>query len=257
MLLNKSASRTIDLLDLLAFSQKPLTLKEICDEMSLPKSSAFELVYTLMDRGAVEYGNKDAKTFKVSIKMFQIGAAVIARTDLYQEAHSVIQSLSQQTGETVYLAVEKNNRIVYLDKAEADSPIRSTQVIGSSNYMHLTGLGKALLAAHTDDEVREIVGMGELATLTPYSICTTNALLDDLKETRLRGYAIDNRESMEYVKCVAAPVRGYDGKAVAAISTTALNTHMTDDRVAAFGKLVMAAALDISNRLGFMGTKLY
>lgn len=254
---NKSAARAIELLDLLASAHKALTLTEICHELSLPKSSAFELANTLLECGAIEYDSKTLKTFRVGIKMFQIGASVIAKTDLYREAHNVIERLSKETGATAYLAVEKEKRIVYLDKVEPDFPIRSTCAIGSTNDMHLTGLGKALLAAHSDSEVRKIVGDGELASCTPWSIRSVDALLADLHKTRARGYAFDDREGMEYVRCIAVPVRDHEAKAVAAISAAVLDSRLPDERIPEVSQFVISAALEVSHRLGYIGDHLY
>ena len=257
MPMNKSAARAIDVLELLASSSRALTLTDICQQLALPKSSAFELVNTLLERGAIEYDREELKTFRLGLKVFQIGMSVVGKMDLYREAHRTIEQLSQKTGETTYLAVEKEGQVVYLDKVEADLPIRSSCAIGSTRHMHLTGLGKALLATHTDDEVRAIVGEGELLTYTPWSIATLDRLLEDMKDTRERGYAIDDREGMEYVRCVAAPIRDYGGKAVAAISVAMLDSRLPDERIPEVSEIVIEAALDVSRRLGFSGKKLY
>jgi len=257
MPLNKSVARTIDLLELLAESSHALNLTEICQKMSLPKSSAHELLHTLIARHAVEYDNPDTKTFRLGIKMFSIGSAVIAKNDLYKIAHPVLEKLSMATNGTSYLAIEKDNMIVYLDKVEGESPIRATCSAGDRNYMQSTGLGKALLATHTDEDVAKIVFSTGLVAHTDHSITDLPMLLFDLSQTRQRGYAIDDREGMEFLKCIAAPIRNHKNEAVAAISAALFATRLTDDRIEEVSILVTESAFNISRQLGFAGEKLY
>jgi len=257
MPLNKSCARTIDILELLSQAQEPLTLNQICEELSLPKSSAFEILNTLIQREAVVYANEQLKSLKLSMKIFRIGTSVLAQTDLYGTAHPMLVRLGKAVGETVYLAVENHGRITYLDKVENQQPIRATCVIGSSNYMHVTGLGKALLAAYPESRVRRIIGHGPLKAFTPQSIASPERLMRELEGVRQRGYAIDDRESMESVHCIAAPIRDHTGGAVAAISLAALYSRMTEEYAASLCGPLLDTALEISRQLGFTGDRLY
>jgi len=255
--MNKSCARTIDILELLSQAQEPLTLSQICEELSLPKSSAFEILNTLIQKEAVIYASEQLKGFKLSMKIFRIGTSVLSQTDLYSTAHPMLVRLGKTVGETVYLAVENHGRITYLDKVENQQPIRATCVIGSSNYMHVTGLGKALLATYPESKVRKIIGSGPLKTFTPQSISDVDQLMKELEAIRLRGFAIDDRESMESVHCIAAPIRDHTGYAVAAISVAALYSRMTEEYAQALCGPLLEAALDISHQLGFTKDQLF
>lgn len=254
---NKSASRAIDVLELLAKNQKPMTLTEIGRSLDLPKSSCFDIVYTLVERGVVEVDNEQLKTFRLGIKLFQLGAAVLEQTDLHSAARPLLARLAKETGETVYLAIEDKGEIVYLDKVESSEPIRSTLTVGSRNLMHVTGLGKALLATYKTEKVKKITGEKALPVRTPYSLKDYTALDEDLKAIRKRGYAIDDREGMEFLRCVAAPVRDYSGRAVAAVSIAALDSRLPFEKVPAYAAMVTDTALEISRRLGYSGGQLY
>ena len=257
MPLNKSCSRTIDILELLSKSVEPLTLGQICKDLSMPKSSTFEIMNTLLEKEVVVYADERLKSYQLGIKMFRIGSRALSKTSLYNTAQPVLMKLSKSLKETVYLAVENQGKIIYLDKVESAQPIKATCEIGSSNYMHVTGLGKALLATYSDEKVRSIIGTGNLRTFTPQSIADAGRLSEELKATKVRGYAIDDRESMEFVKCVAAPIRDHSGDGVAAISIAVLYNCMTDEYSKELGGLVVDAALNISRQLGYAGKKLY
>lgn len=257
MPLNKSCARTIDILELLSLAREPQTLGQICAELSLPKSSAFEILNTLIQKEAVVYVNEQLKSYKLSMKMFRIGSSVLSQTDLYSTVRPILVHLGKTLGETVYLAVENRGRITYLDKVESLQPIRATCDIGSSNYMHVTGLGKALLAAYPESKVRKMFGNGPLKTFTPQSITNIDQLVKELEAIRQRGYAIDDRESMDSVHCVAVPIRDHTGYAVAAISVAVLCSRMTEEYQRSLCGPLLDAALDISHRLGFIQDRLY
>jgi len=255
---NKSAARSMEILEFVARSGKPVSMAEICRELSIPKSSTFELVYTLIDRGFLAQADENLKTFKLGLKMFQVGVAFLSNTNLHSEARPVMENLMLVSGHTVLLAVENQGRIVYLDKVEPPAEIvRIEAKLGSSNPLHCTGLGKALLAAYDNEKVRELTGGGRLIPKTLFSIPTYDELLQELERIRARGYSIDDKESEINVFCIGAPIYDYQNKPVAAISLRCLAAAVDDDKVAKLSRMVTQSALLISNKLGFLQPRLY
>ncbi|MEW6660879.1 MAG: IclR family transcriptional regulator [Bacillota bacterium] len=257
MRMNKSASRVVDILLLLTSKKRPITISEVSHALRIPKSSAFELLYTLVEKGFLQMADEKLKTFSTGIKLFEVGVSYLANTDLHREARPFLERIMSESGETAFLAVEDQGELVYLEKVEASSSVRTTAVLGSRKPMHCTALGKALLAAYDPQRVRSITGEGSLPSLTKYTITTYQALLMDLAKIRQRGYAIDDKESEIEVFCVAAPVYGQANLPIAAISIASLASKVDDGKLEQLSGLITAAALSISRRLGFMGEKLY
>jgi len=257
--INKSSARSMDILSHIAAKHDPVTITEISHALGIPKSSAFELLYTLIEKGYLEFADRNLKTFKLGIKVFQVGLAFLARTDVHREARPLLEALMASCKETAFLAVESNGQLVYLDKVEGTSSVRTSATLGSRNPMHCTGLGKALLAAYSDSKVEEIVRAAGMPSRTEYTITKLSALQRDLETTRQRGYAIDDRESEREVFCVAASISDMSGRPVAAISIASLASKMLGNprRVAKFGNLIAETALSISRRIGFTGRRLY
>lgn len=255
--MNKSAWRAVKILEYVSKSKKPLTITEISKAMELPKSSTFELLYTLMGEGFLEMESEELKTFRLGIKAFEVGAAFITHTDLHKAARPLIEGLMAKSGETVFLAVEDKGSMVYLDKAESQSSIRTTCVMGSRIPMYCTGLGKALLAAYPADRVKEITGGGDLAPFTPYTLRNYDKLAENLEQIRQRGYSVDNRESEMEIMCVAAPVYDRLNKPIAAISIAGPYSKMEEKRFLDLSRMVVETALEVSRRLGFLGNQLY
>lgn len=233
-------------------------MTEICRELGLPKSSAFGLVYTLVDKGFLEHADTTLKTFRLGIKLFQVGVSYLTKTNLHAEAKPVLERLMLASGMTVFLAVEHQGKLVYLDKIEPpDQSIRIDVHLGSSNPMHCTGLGKALLAAYDDETVKRMVGVGNLPVKTVCSIDRYDRLAEELRKIRTRGYAIDNMENEPNIVCLAAPVYDRMRRPVAAISVRSLATEIDQAKVEMMSGLVTQSALEISQRLGCLTDRLY
>ncbi|MEN6412321.1 MAG: IclR family transcriptional regulator [Veillonellales bacterium] len=257
MKLNKSAARSVEILNLLAKSKKPLTQLEVSQMLDLPKSSTYELLYTLLDKGMLEFDNEDLKTFKLSLKLFELGMTVLEKADLTTMARPILEDLSSKMGETVFLAVENKGDIVYLDRVEESSSITTSAGLGIRRPMYCTGLGKALLATYPANRVEEIWNRADLKVYGKNTIREYNDLVADIQQTRRRGYAIDNREMEDEIFCVAAPVYGRTDNAVGAISIATVYFKINKNRIEMLGKEIMKSALDISKRLGFRRNTLY
>lgn len=258
MKINKSASRVVDVLELISENENPMSITEISHLLNIPKSSTFELLYTLVEKGFLEIADEKLRTFKLGLKLFTVGSAFLRKANLTETARPFLELMMQQAQDTAFLAVENKGNVIYLDKIEANTTgIRPTATLGSTNPMTCTGLGKALLATYPIENVIKLIGRGQLIIKTKYSIKTYEELLKELDETKKRGYAIDDRESQEEIFCVAAPIYDYSNKAIAAISIASLAYKMNEKRQEELGKTVVKTALDISARLGFTGNDLF
>ncbi|MFF2853488.1 MULTISPECIES: IclR family transcriptional regulator [unclassified Peribacillus] len=254
--LNKSASRVMDILVLLSREDQPLTVSEISRELNVPKSSTFEILTTMVEKGFLQVDDH-LKIYKLGLKLFEVGAAYLYNTDLHKEARPYLETLMTKTGETAFLAIESDGEVVYLDKVEAPSSIRTTATLGNRNPMYRTGLGKAILAGYSNDKVRELMGNTEFIQRTSNSITSYNSLIENLNQIRQRGYSIDDRENEEDVFCIAAPVYDESNRPVAAISVAGLATRMKDDEKDKYSEFLVEAALGISKRLGYRNDRLF
>ena len=116
--------------------------------------------------------------------------------------------------------------------------------------MHCSALGKCLLSGLSDVEVNERLRKCDFRRHTANTISSRQALLRQVESVRVRGFAVDDQEHEEGIRCMAAPVRDYRGKVVAAISLTGPATIVSREREAEISELVMGVAREISRRLG-------
>lgn len=248
--------RVLDILELLASNPNPLTVSDITCILGYPKTSIFDIVNILSKRGFIRCDNERAKTYVIGPVAYRVGMSYLAKNDLYSISHPILTSLRDSLGETCYLAIEESGYIIYLDKVESSQPIRSTCNIGARNFMYLTGLGKALLAAMPEDKIKEIAARG-LPPRTDATITDTEALLEEMRKIRNRGCAYDMGEDNSYVRCVAAPIRDRDGLPVAAISVSMLDVKFTEEMKNRATREIIDSAEKISRGLGWSGNKLY
>lgn len=254
---NKSAYRAIEILTLISNNKKPMTISQISKELDIPASSAFELLYTLVETGMLIVDNEEMKTFKLGIKSFEIGSKYLDDINVNTLTLKYLEKLADITGETVFLDVEDKGHVIHINKVEGTNTFRSTCSIGHRNYMHCSSVGKALLATYSEEKIKEIVDKYGLVMKTPYTITEFSDLINDIKIIRQRGYAIDNREDMTDGLCIGAPIYDHLNKPIAAISVSCQYSKMTKTKIEEFATYICSTALDISKELGFKENKLY
>lgn len=254
--MNHSAKRTLEILEYLAVATEPRSVSEISRDLGYPKTSVFDIVGALLEKGFVRVNDPKLKNYTVGLSAYRVGMSYINRADLYSIAHGVLTDLKNQTGETVYLAVEDHGSVVYLDKVESSQPLRSTCSMGSKKPMYLTGLGKAMLAGYDDERIRTLM-REPFERRTDTTLRDLDELMLDIAKTRKRGYAVDNGEDVEIIRCVAAPIRNAQNETIAAISISMLYLHYTPEVEERVSRALVDAALQISRQLGYTKSQLY
>ncbi|MDN4076025.1 IclR family transcriptional regulator [Fictibacillus terranigra] len=253
---NKSAARVMDILLLLSRAERPYNVSDISRELGAPKSSTFEILSTMVDKGFIEV-DPYSKHYKLGLKLFEVGAAFLFTTDIHKEARPYLEALMENTGETAFLAIESDGEIVYLDKVEAPTSGRTTAMLGSRNPMYSTGLGKALLASFSDSKAELILSKQVFEKKGANTLKSPDEVMNDLREIRKRGYSIDDEENEEGIYCNAAPVYNARNEPIAAVSVAALLNRMTKDHKEKISTEVVKTALAISKRLGYQKDRLF
>lgn len=249
----RTVKRAIDVLVLLKTENKPLTCKEIAQRLDIPLTSAFDIARTLLVEEFIEYANEAAKSYVIGPRCFEVGMAYSNRSSLLAVARPYEEKLMQMSNATSFIAGVYKNKILYLDKIEAPTAVRTSAELGSQADMYSSGLGKSILAAYPENRVVEIFSQSEVIPYTDFTLTTLPALLEDLKKTRERGYAVDNREGNINMYCVAAPIRDHSDHVIAAISVATLYTQEMEKHTEEYGRIISSYAKEISRKLGYYG----
>ena len=241
--------KSIQILDELSAGQT-LGASELARILNLPKSSVFAILETLASRKVVEKNSQTGK-YHLGIKLIELGNCAQAGLDLCRIAAPFLQGLNLRFDETVHLTVLDDDEVLYIDCIESKRRLRTYSVIGVRAPLYCTSVGKSILAFKSEVEIERIVERKGLAPFTVHTISTKEKLLAEVARIRAEGYAIDDMEHEEHLRCLGAPIFDAHGDAFAAISLSGPAERNTLARIREMAPVVMAAANEISFRLGF------
>jgi DNA-binding IclR family transcriptional regulator len=243
----QSVDRALTILEVLArVGEAGVT--EIAGELDVHKSTAFRLVTTLEAHRLVEQ-TSDRGRYRLGVGVLRLAGATTARLDLMQEARPVCRQLAADTGETVNIAVLSDRSALYLDQVAGSSALQPHNWVGQHIPLHATSNGKVLLSGLEDGRLTEV--LGSLARYTPLTITTRAKLRDELARVREQGYAVAVDELEEGLTAAAAPVRNAHGDVVASMSVSGPSFRLGPERVDDVVPRLVAAADEVSHRLGW------
>ncbi|NGO77714.1 IclR family transcriptional regulator [Streptomyces sp. YC504] len=220
----KSAARTVELLEVLAArGDRPARLRELAEELGVPRSSMYALLQTLIDRGWVRT-DTTGSLYGIGIHALLTGTGYLDSDPRVRVVRPYLDEASEALGETIHLARLDGADVVYLATRESHEYLRTFSRVGRRLPAHAGALGKALLA----EAVEQRLPRGELAQLTANTHTSADALAAELAEVRARGYAIDREESVLGIAGFGFALR-YDEPAVDAISCSVPLARLTEE----------------------------
>src|SRR6266478_1050646 len=247
--------RALAALEVLANRSTECGLAEICKTLKLHKSTAHRLMMVLEQHRLVDK-NPDTGRYRLGLKLFEFGSKAFGAIDLRRHAKPYLDRLQSEFGETVFFCMLDDGQVFYIEKIESQQSVRTACTVGSRAPAYCTAVGKAMLAELAEAEVSGIVRRWGLKAVTANTITTATALRADLRAVRSRGYAIDDEEKEEGLRCISAAVRGHSGRLFAAISVSGPAFRITKGRIPEIGQVVMRAANDLSVEFGHQATPL-
>ena len=246
----QSVARALTIVDALAEARGELALNEIATRLSLAKSTVHGLVSTLKDFGYIEQSTFTGK-YRLGIRFFEIGHIVAQGWEVRKVAAPHIQKLLERLFETVHLAVLDQLEVLYIDKRESGESLRIVSQVGMRLPAHCTGVGKVLMAHLSPEERTELIDKKGLPRFTKNTLTDVETLEDELTRIRMQGFAIDNEEIMDSLRCVAAPIRDQTGKVMSAISLSGPVSRLRGERFEQAIRSVTETAEEISAGLGY------
>ncbi len=171
------------------------------------------------------------------------------REELIKKAKPTLDELRNATSQTIHMAVMEGTEVVFIHKIQARRKVQMMSRVGRRAPSYCTGVGKTILAwapEHVVDKVSK-----KLVRYTGNTITDDTLLKVELKRIAENGYAIDNEEHEEGIRCVSAPIRDKDEDVVAAVSITTSMDNVKDDQFASFKKKIIASAETISRLMGY------
>lgn len=255
MKLNRTLLRAIDILDILSKSKEGYTLAELSQMLECPKSSVFDIVKTLVYKNMlIEDVNGSYTRYKIGLKAFLIGSRFLNDVDIVQLAKDDLKDMATHLHGTAFMAVLDDYQVTYIYKYESESSILTTANIGTKNPLYSTGLGKVLLTYSDKETQNQALKTIKFKAITPYTIVSQERLIEEMRNVKEKGFAIDDRENSLYQYCAAAPIYNHLGEVIAAISCTGLYDEFINYKD--LGEQVKIVSLKISKKLGYEGGKI-
>ncbi|HUG56081.1 MAG TPA: IclR family transcriptional regulator [Candidatus Limnocylindrales bacterium] len=243
----QSVDRALDLLESLAGADGEVSITALAGRTSLHVSTVHRLLATLLRRGYVRQ-NPDTSRYYVGAKLSAIAEGRSRFGELRLRARPLLTAITTDTRETANLVVLDDVAAVYIDTVPSPQVVRLFTSVGNRVPLHATGVGKALLSALPRPRREALLDRLELRSFTPRTIVERPALLRALEEVRERGYAIDDEEYDDGVRCVAVSV-GPAGAPVAALSISAPASRLSRQRCTELAQLLRRAAADLQEAM--------
>ena len=226
-----------------------MALTEIGNRLDLHKSTVYRLLQALKQRGYIE---KNAKgSYRLGMEFIELSSLYLNNLELKTEAQPVLRELSSLSGNTAFLATLQESEVVYIDKMETFNSLRKYSIIGQRAPLYCTALGKSMLTGKTEEQIRRLYRDRELTVFTEKSISSVDDLIEEIENTRRRGWSLDDEEYEEGLRCIGAPIRDYRNEVIAAVSTSGYASVITRERVEEIAAYVVKAARDISQLMGY------
>lgn len=245
----QSVDRAMSLLEALGEDEEGYRLTDLAIRTGLSPSTAHRLLTTLEKRRFVEFDQSD-NMWHVGRQSFAIGSAFVRRRNFVAPALPFLRRLRDLTHETANLGVVDDGKVVVLTQVESREIMRAITRVGGRAPMVASGIGKAILATYSDEDVAAIIQRHGMKRLTPKSVVRAGELRGALEAVRRDGYAVDDQEFLVGLRCVAAVVYNDRAEALAAISVSGLASRVPDERVPELGRLVRDVARELTLALG-------
>jgi len=248
----KSLRKTIDILDCLSDVNRDVGITELGLRLNLPKSTVHRILKVLLDYSIVEQ-EKDTSKYRMGLSLLKYSSSLLRSFDIRKIAKPILEKICNETGETTFLTIWKNNQGICIDSNFSSQNINTNLFveIGREMPFHCTASSKVILANQPTEDVKRIISKEPLLKYAPNTITEPGKLIINLLEIKNKGYAICDEELEEGIKAVAAPIKDINGKTIASIAITGLSKRMSSDNIERLIKILTNFAQEMSNKLGY------
>ncbi len=247
----QSLDRTLDIIELLATSSQGMGVTEIGLKLQLHKSTVHRLINALAQRGYIE---KDQRSglYKIGLKFIEISSHHLHQLELKTEAAPIMRRLAEMTGLVTHLAILDETDVVYIEKVDVVQSLRLYSHIGRRIPVYCSALGKVLLTGQSIARQKQILESINFNPYTENTIQNQETLMVELQKTMQRGWAVDDEEHEAGIRCIAAPVRDFTRKIIAAISISGDSNTLSAERDVTYSAMVIETVEAVSKRMGFI-----
>ena len=243
------------ILEMVGQNPQGMSIRDLSAGLKLPKGTIHRLLSSLSYFGYIRQ-DPETKSYFLGLKLMELNAQLGNQLDFRKVAEPILRDLAEKTKQTAHMVILDRDEVVYVEKIETEQPaggLKMASRVGSRNPVHSSAVGKMLLSYFPEEVVEVFLREKGLPRRTANTITDPQAVSGASEDRPKPGlFAIDDEENEQGIRCLGAPIFDGRGRPVAAISVSGPVFQMTKKFVQdVVKKEVMAAAAEISERLGF------
>lgn len=237
----QSLDRGLQILEAVARSDRPIAIAQLREVLGIDRSSVYRLANTLRRRGFLSNA-EDGTDYTIGPMVWRLFWDYDWSV-LVNACRPYLKALANRTGETAHLAVCEGTQTLFIDHQSAQKQVVSVSgQTGEFKPMYCTAHGKAMLADYGVPELRALFGSVTFEAYTATTITSVDRLAEACAEIQKCGYAVDDAEYQNNVRCLAVPIRDKDGIAVASVGISAPMARFSTERIPIVAKQVIESA---------------
>jgi DNA-binding IclR family transcriptional regulator len=240
--------KALRVLEEVAQFARPVTKTEIVERTGFDLSTTYRLLMTLVEAGYL-IRDEQTKRFRLSYKVVTLSRNLIADNEISEMIHKALKKISDATGESVSLSMLDGMESVLVQQVKGTQLVNVNYQIGDRSVLHCTSIGKVLLAFQ-DIRVFDQYTSTELKKYASNTITNRDDLARELQIIRSQGYAFDDHELNDSMRCVAVPVFESGGVVTRGISISGPDSRFTLERLNELKVPMLEAARELSGYLG-------
>jgi DNA-binding IclR family transcriptional regulator len=240
--------KALRVLEEVAGFARPVTKADIVDRTGYDLSTTYRLLMTLVEAGYL-MRDEQTKRFRLSYKVVTLSRNLIADNEISEMIHKTLKKISDTTGESVSLSVLDGLESVLVQQVKGTQLVNVNYQIGDRSFLHCTSIGKVLLAFQ-DIRVFDLYSSSELKKYASNTITNRGDLAREMQMIRTQGYAFDDHELNDTMRCVAVPVFESGGMVTKGISISGPDTRFTIEKLEELKIPMLEAARELSGYLG-------
>lgn len=249
----KSTLKVLEVLEFLC-EEGETRVSALSKRLDIKYSTMHRILSTLTSAGFVEQ-DTDTPKYRATLKIYRLGLRVRGKQPLVDLARPYLEGLARRFGQTVNLARFVDNHAMVIDRCESDEPFLTALTMGRQLPAYCTAFGKVFLAEMDGTELQEYASETDFQAFTSRTLTSLAALEPELTTIRGQGFARDERELDDGVRCVSVPVRNERGRVIGALSVSGRTGTMTRRKLEECTAPLLSAAQELSSKLGHEPSK--
>ncbi len=247
-----NVERALVIMEHLARESHGLGVSDLSDQLDIPKNSVFRIVSTLTANGYLKR-DEASKQYVLGSKLLTLGYAAVHEGHLVEKSADVMRQVRDESDETTVVGILDSTEGVVLEQELSRQQVKVTLSVGSRFPLHTAAPGKAMLAALPEEEWLSVLDRIEYPRFTANTITSKQAMRAEVEAAAATGYAVDDCEHNDGIRCVGAAVLNQRQTVVGGLWITGPASRISPEDFPRLGEIVRAGALRISRRFGFDG----